>query len=304
MTALKHRPAAVGEQVTAARAIIAGRFTLRINPEREEWCEVEEWMSAAGWDSGYGDAAAVQNLDPRCLVIGMLDDRPVAGVSLLRVSREFAFAGSLIVRPEVRELGFGRALWNISLPHAGSRVIGIEAPHEMAKACREAGFTEAYDTIGYQGRAAARPRPVDAGVRGIEPRDRSAVTGLDALCSPFARREVLTAWLAADAARTLVYEQGDQVTGFGVIRPCRTGYRIGPLIACDEHAALALFDALAALCPGELINMSAPEPNRAATDLARARDLAEQIRTTRMYSAPIRPAAVTRCYSTTSLSYG
>lgn len=302
MTVIEHSPAAT--EVTAARAIAAGRFSLRIHPEREEWCDVEEWMLKEGWDPGYSDTAAAQSLDPRALVIGMLDGRPVAAVSLLRVSDEYAFAGNLIVDPAFRGRGFARALWSIAAPHAGDRVIGVEAPDGQLAAFLAAGFLEAYRTISYRGRAAARPRPVDARVRGIEPRDCDAVAGLDALCSPLARKGLLARWLSAGASRTLVHEQDGQVTGFGVIRPCRSGYRIGPLTACTEGAAPALYDALTGLCPGELISLSAPEPNRMAGELASARGLAQHASTVRMYSQPVRPVALSRCYAIASLAYG
>lgn len=293
------------EQLTAAQAIAAGRFSHAWQPGRANWCEIEDWMVAEGWDPGYGDAQVAVALDKRALVISMLDSKPVSALSLLRVSEQYAFLGNYIVHPAFRGRGFGLATWRAVLPHAGARVIGLDTVPERLATYRDAGFTAAGATFTYQG-AIARTfgRPADTHIRDLESSDYEAVVALDAACSPFERSAFLAAWLAANGTRTLVYADRGQVRGFGAIRPSRAGYRIGPLIAENPQAALALFDALAAPYPGELVYLNCPELNGPGGDIARSRGLERVGHTVRMYSHPVRPTAILRCFSTASLAWG
>lgn len=303
------RPAATiaesaAQQPTAAQAIDSARFNIQIHPAREDWYAVEEWMTAEGWDPGWGDAQAVTSVDKGALFIGLLDGEPISAISLLRLSDAYAFLGNYIVRPGYRGRGFGLATWTAALPHAGARVVGLEAVAEELETYSRAGFTASHATIGYQGTIPRRPKSSDRSIRPIEPADRDAIVRLDAVCSPFARPAFLAAWLAANGTRALVHCDQHEITGFGVIRPSRTGQRIGPLVANTPAIALALYDALTADHQGERVYLNAPEPNMAAADLASQRALKQASRTVRMYSHPVRPTGLSRNYSIGSLAWG
>jgi GNAT superfamily N-acetyltransferase len=297
-------PTSNNHRVTATDAINAGTFSLNIHPGREDWYAVEEWMVAEGWDPGFGDTQAVTTLDRRALVIGMLDDEPISALSLLRLNEQYAFCGNYVVREDYRGRGFGLATCRAALPHAGSRVIGLEAVPEQLETYRRVGFTASHTTISYQGIIPRGSRPNDRRIREFEPDDFEPMIALDALSSPHERSEFLAAWMAATATLTLVYDDGCAVTGFGMIRPSRTGVRIGPLIADTPATALALYDALTAACPGELVWLNCPEPNVAGADLARRRGLLRASHTVRMYSHPVRPTALSSCYSIASPAWG
>lgn len=291
--------------LSAQDAIAAGRFTLQLDPSREDWHEIEGWMIDEGWDPGFGDAQAVTALDPGALVIGLLDGTPVSAISVLRISGLYAVIGNYLVRASHRGRGFGLATWRAALPHAGDRAIALDAVPDRIGTYERAGFTTAYTTIGYHGTIRAGRTGGHRRVRPLEAGDRTAVVALDAACSPFERSAFLAVWIAANSTRTLVYQEpGGEITGFGAIRPSRSGYRIGPLIAQHEQAAAALFDALTAPHAGEQVVVNCPEPNTAGCDLARGRGLFRASHTVRMYSHPVRPAALTHSYSTASLAWG
>jgi hypothetical protein len=64
-----------------------------------------------------------------------------------------------------------------------------------------------------------------------------------------------------------------RLTGYGVLRACRNGFKIGPLFADDEGAAKQLFLALAAQAPDSPVFLDVPEPDAAAIDLARRHNM-------------------------------
>jgi GNAT superfamily N-acetyltransferase len=297
------RPDALDRETTAPHTIDA-TFSLNIHPSPEDWNTVEEWMIAEGYDPGCGDAQAVATLDSSALVIGMLGQEPVSAISLVRVSENYAFLGNHIVREGYRGRGLGVATRRSALPHAGTRVIGLEAVPEQVKTYERAGFTASHSTVGYHGCISYGRRRSDPHVKALEPGDLAAVAALDALCSPHGRTGLLAAWFAAPATTTVVYRDRGEVTGFGAVRPSRSGHRIGPLIANTPQIALALYDALTAAHPGDPVHLNCPAPNTAGSDLAHQRGLIRTSHTVRMYSRPVRPSAMARCYSIASLAWG
>ena len=57
----------------------------------------------------------------------------------------------------------------------------------------------------------------------------------------------------------LAVVEGDTIRGYGVMRPCRTGHRIGPLFAANASVAEQLLVALASRVPGEPMFLDVPE---------------------------------------------
>ena len=98
---------------------------------------------------------------------------------------------------------------------------------------------------------------------------------------------------------------GDRVAGYGVVRPCRNGHKIGPLFADDAGAARALFDGLAGgLGPGTPIFLDVPEVNPAAVTLAESLGLKPVFETARMYTGPSPAVALGQVFGVTSFELG
>ena len=89
-----------------------------------------------------------------------------------------------------------------------------------------------------------------------------------------------------------------------MIRPCRKGYKIGPLIADDPEVAARLLNALTAAVGGGEVFIDVPQPNRAAVGLARDIWIAPVFETARMYTGPIRELQLDRIYGVTTFELG
>ena len=77
------------------------------------------------------------------------------------------------------------------------------------------------------------------------------------------------------------------VRGYGVIRPCFRGWKIGPLFARDADAADILFEQLIQHIPdGNPFVLDVPEPNAAAMNLVQRHGMKEVFATARMYTGP------------------
>jgi hypothetical protein len=94
------------------------------------------------------------------------------------------------------------------------------------------------------------------------------------------------------------------LSGFGAIRACRAGFKIGPLIAPDRAGATALVLALAQGTDGAPVSIDVPAPNAEATAMARDLGLAPAFETARMWRGPAPAEDLSRLYGVGTLELG
>ena len=95
-----------------------------------------------------------------------------------------------------------------------------------------------------------------------------------------------------------------RLAGWGVIRPCRKGLKIGPLVADDRATAEAVLSALLARVGGGEIFLDVPGINGEAIALAQDFGLAPVFETARMYTGAIAPLRLQRVFGVTSFELG
>lgn len=226
----------------------------------------------------------------------------VGSVSAVRWSETFGFMGLYIVRPGYRGNGYGLQLWAEGLKHLGDRAIGLDAVSSRVSSYESSGFVLAYANQRYVGNAdswrAWEPRsgPDDGSDRiHIHDLDQSStdemdqLVDLDARTGPGRRSHYVRSWATQSGARVRVALSNEgAVVGWVVCRPCRIGWRIGPLLAPTAHVAESLMrSVLDGLGPQE-ISIDIPEPAAAAQDLALRHGMIPTSVTHRMYKG--RPA--------------
>jgi len=276
---------------------------LRIRVMRpEEIALASDWAAAEGWNPGLADAACFATVDPGGFLIGELDGAPAATISCVNYDERFAFLGFYIVRDDLRGRGYGLRIWNAAIAHARPRTIGLDGVVAQQGNYRKSGFQLAYANIRYGGRVA----PAAAAPAGIVPLADvpfATVAADDATVFPAPRASFLRAWISArgHVGRALVRD--GRFAAWGVIRPCRTGHKIGPLVADDRAAAEAVFAALVAAGPGEVF-LDVPSVNRDAAALAHDHGLAPVFETARMYTGAIRPVRLERVFGVTTFELG
>src|SRR5262249_50758430 len=276
---------------------------LRIRVMRPEKIALaSDWAAAEGWNTGLADAACFATVDPGGFLIGELDGAPAATISCANYDERFAFLGFYIVRDDLRGRGYGLRIWNAAIAHARPRTIGLDGVVAQQGNYRKSGFQLAYANIRYGGRvapAAAAPAGIvpPAGVpfATVAPHGAAGVPGPP---PPVPPRPVRA---RGHVGRGLVRD--GRLAAWGVIRPCRTGHKIGPLVADDRAAAEAVFAALVAAGPGEVV-LDVPSVNRDAAALAHDHGLAPVFETARMYTGAIRPVRLERVFGVTTFELG
>ena len=261
-----------------------------------------EWAAGEGWNPGNGDAGCFVTVDPEGFIGGFLDGRMVASITVMNYDDRFAFLGFYIVRPEQRGKGLGYALWQAGMRHAGDRLVGLDGVVAQQDNYRKSGFELAWNNVRYGGTAPAVTAP--AGVRPVTRDLRGAILAYDRRCFPAPREAFLDAWLGAAGHEAKAAVEDGRLKGYGVIRPSRDGWKVGPLFADDAATARTLLHGLLAPHAGATVCVDPPDSNPEAVALARALGLAPVFETARMYTGPAPAIETAKVFGITSFELG
>ena len=115
----------------------------------------------------------------------------------------------------------------------------------------------------------------------------------------------MRAWIDQPGAAALgVYGPGG-LQGYGVLRPCRNGFKIGPLFADDAEIAERLFQALCGRSGAEsAVYLDIPEVNPEALGLAERHGMKKVFATARMYTDEPPQIDIRRVFGITSFELG
>jgi len=256
-----------------------------------------------GWNPGIHDADAFYAQDPDGFLVGEVDGEPVACTSMVRYGDAFAFWGLLIVRPEYRGRGYGLAVSKAALDHAGDRIVGGDGVVAMQPKYRDRlGFEILYRNIRYRGTGGGETPD------GLVPASEVPFDDLcayDAAIFSVPRHRFLKPWLSQKGAVALASTgQNGEVRGYGMIRKCFDGHKIGPIFAETPAIASSLLDGLAAAVPGEAYFFDAPEPNAAAVALARERKMEIVFETARVYRGGAPAVPLEQVFGVTTFELG
>ena len=273
------------------------------NLRPEEISLAIDWAAAEGWNPGLCDAASFAVPDAQGFFVGEIDGEPVATVSCVNYDDRFAFLGFYIVRAELRGSGHGLRIWNAAIAHAGKRVIGLDGVVAQQDNYKKSGFQLAYANIRYGGIVTAPVKP-PADVVALDKIPFANVEADDATVFPTRRSAFLRAWISTPGHAGRALLRDGKLAAWGVIRPCRTGHKIGPLVADDRAAAEAIVQALLASADIGEVFLDVPAVNGEAIALAEALGLEPVFETARMYTGPIAPLRIDRVFGVTSFELG
>ncbi|WP_425090906.1 GNAT family N-acetyltransferase [Tropicimonas sp. S265A] len=266
-----------------------------------EVAQILDWAAQEGWNPGLDDAGAFFATDPDGFFVAVdKSGEPIAAISVVNHTPDFAFLGLYIVRAAYRGHGIGVGLWAHALRHAGDRTIGLDGVEAQQDNYRASGFTYAGGTTRFTGTLnGGRAK----GVRDLHSDDIPTLIGMEAAASGVAKSSYLAGWVAGAATRrTVVFEHAGTITGFCTVRACRVGAKIGPLVAADEATAQGLVMHAATLFEGP-VTLDVPESATALFDLCTQLGLDAGFKTARMYrGTPV--AAHHPIYAVTSLELG
>lgn len=266
------------------------------------------WAAHEGWNPGLNDAACYYQADGNGFLMGWLGDEPIACISVVKYPNQFAFLGFYIVKPEYRGLGYGWAIWQAGMQYLAGCNVGLDGVVAQQANYQKSGFALAYNNIRYQAQATGQAAPwpselghlVDAAELSV-----ADIANYDAAFFPARRDNFLRAWLSQPQSTALAVTHQGAVQGYGVLRRCQQGYKIGPLYANNPQLAEGLFlQLLARVEHGEPVFLDVPDCNAEALALAERQQLQPVFATARMYTGPFPALPFDRLFGVTSFEIG
>lgn len=276
-------------------------YQIRIMTRREVDLAAE-WAAEEGWNPGIHDADCFYYTDPDGFFIGELDGEPIGCISAITYRDNFGFIGFYIVKPQYRGKGYGIQIWNRAMEYLKGRNIGLDGVVAQQDNYKKSGFKLAYRNVRYEGITGFSD---SSGTMNLSNIPFKELLDYDKKMFSLARPEFLKLWIMQPEGAALGIRKDGNLAGYGVIRACRNGFKIGPLFADNEDIAERLFNGLNSRVPeGEPIFLDTPDPNNEAIALAERHGMKRVFETARMYTGDTDILPVEKIFGVTSFELG
>jgi hypothetical protein len=273
------------------------------NITKIEFQTAVDWAQTEGWIPGIHDIDSFYDTDPTGFYAAKLGVEIVGTFSVVKYSKDYAFAGFFIVRPDMRGTGVGLAIQHFIDTQFASFNVGIDGVLAMQEKYSRVGYKWAYGNERYAG--IAKAAELDSHCQKISASDFENIVKFDAKFFPTERKKFLKSWLTQkDATALLAKDDNSKLSGYGVVRKCFQGNRVGPLFAETPEIAKRLFDSLTASVAGQEIFIDVPTVNAAALQLALSKGMKPAFTTARMYTKQAPNLPLDKIYGVTSLELG
>jgi len=281
--------------------------------KRPELDDTLKQAALEGWNPGLSDAEAFWRADEDGFFVGELTEngaaRTAATISAVRYDGDgqgpdFGFIGLYIVRKELRGRGLGLRLWNEALASLDDvPSIGLDSVLAQIDTYAKDGFVLARRSVRYEGPlGGVGELPTDLHPLAQTPFED--VLAYDRRCFPARREAFLRPWLSLPGHVALGVTRSGRLAGFGVVRPCGVGSKIGPLFADDDATALSLFHGLCASAAKGPVFYDVPMNHAGAVRLAEAHTMRPMFETGRLYRGPAPEYDLGREFGVTSFELG
>ena len=281
------------------------------NMTRAEVDQLVAWAAHEGWNPGLHDAQLFWATDPEAFIAADLGGEMIGGGAITSYNGEFGFMGFFIVRPEYRGQGLGNTLWHARRQRLLDRLrpgasIGLDGVFQMQDYYAKGGFVYSHRNLRFRAEITGQPptSQEDDNVVSLTAVPFQQLLDYDHTCFPARRENFLRGWITQPDALALGYLREEQLKGYGVVRRCGEGCKIGPLFADDILVAEALYVRLAEFAVGGALFLDAPENNPAAMALVAQHQMVEVFGCARMYLGPFPDLAHERIFGVTTFELG
>ncbi|MCP3966820.1 MAG: GNAT family N-acetyltransferase [Lentisphaerae bacterium] len=260
-----------------------------------------------GWNPGLNDAKAFHLADPNGFWGLFYGSKLLGTVISINYDDYFSFIGCLIVDPEFRNGRIGYLLGKHAMDYAGNRNIGLDGVLDKVHSYENFGFKLAYRNRRMQGIKTREwtntPPPMQCSAITEIPFDE--IIDYDLHCFPAPRTAFLSYWLTMHGSHSCAIMDNSILKGFGTIRKCSDGYKIGPLFADNLDVANSiLINLISRIKEGENFFLDIPAANDAAERLASKYGMKEVFATARMYTRGEPDIDLDKFFGVTSFELG
>ena len=256
-----------------------------------------------GWNPGLYDGVSFYQVDPDGFFLAELDGGMTGCVSTVNYGDELAVIGNHFVLPPYRGQGIGRTLWEHALEQAGDKSLRVNGLTEGKRFYESYGFRSVCNVIHYQGSIFTESRKSED-VYAAHDVDFRKLAAFDASVFGVPRERFLRAWLETPAMESLCLLEDGEIRGWGCMRRCRRGWRLGPVFALGYEYAEALVRRFAVKTIADDVYMDIPETNVLAIRLAFSLGMTPLSARLRLYRGVQSPEPMDAIYGLTTQDIG
>jgi len=267
---------------------------------------VNDWAAGEGWNPGIHDARCYYEADPDGYFVLELDGESIASISAVSYGEEYGFIGWYIVKRKYRGKGYGYQIWQKAMQYLNGRNIGLDGVVGQQKNYARSGFNLAHRNIRFELTAFKKfiSTQKTAQIQAISDIPFEQLLEYDEGFFPVRRRGFLRNWIDQPEGKALCWFEGEKIGGYGVIRKCKKGYKIGPLYAETPLIADLLFRELIRGATEGSIYLDVPETNTKGLALARKYNMNKCFETARMYTGDSWDIRIQKVFGITSFEIG
>ncbi|HEX9804480.1 MAG TPA: GNAT family N-acetyltransferase [Candidatus Dojkabacteria bacterium] len=263
-----------------------------------------EWAAEEGWNPGLYDKKSFYAADNSGFLIGFLDEKPIASISSIAYDDKFGFLGFYIVKPEFRNRGYGIRLWREALKKLPTQNIGLDGVLTQQENYKKSGFKLAYRNIRYEG-SGIKNNSKNKKIILLSELPFKTLSKYDSRFFPANRDTFLKEWITQEESLAAAFINEGMIEGYGVIRKCREGFKIGPLFSNNFNVAENLYTELSSFAgENNKIFIDIPETNRDGIKLAEHYSMRAIFETARMYTKLEPEVDLNGIYGVTSFELG
>lgn len=261
-----------------------------------------EMAASEGWNPGINDAELFYEADKEGFFIAEVKGKPAGCACAVAYDDSFGFLGLFVVKPEFRNKGVGMKLTEKCLDYLGNRNMGLDGVIENEKKYQQTmKFRSAYSNLRFEGEGGGQKPEELVDILAVPFRN---VLEYDRKHFPAPRPAFLEKWVKQPYSYGFASLEEGKLKGYGIIRKCWKGYKIGPLFADDQEIAEKIFKALKASVPGEIVYLDVPEPNKKAMEMAEKYRMNVMFKTIRMYNKEEPDIRLEEVFGVTSFELG
>jgi len=243
-----------------------------------------DWARKEGWNPGLYDANCFYAQDPNGFFVGLLNGKMVAAVSAVKYDKTYGFMGFYIVDKKYRGKGYGMKLFQHAWDYLGNRNKAGDGVVENLEKYAKVGLKLAHMNARYQGFGTGA-KEFNKYVVPLKEVSISKLIKYDTSVFGFNRSKFLKCWINQPESFAYGYIKNGNSMGYGVLRKCFEGYKIGPLFADNQIVSNALFGALAGcISKKDKLFFDIPEVNKNAAAIVKKHKMERVFATGRIYT--------------------
>lgn len=226
---------------------------IEFHPLTEEMLLSAQRLSAqAGWEQTSEDWRRLISLDPSSVQVWCDEGEVRASYSIASYGRELAWIGMVLVDRDYRGRGLGKIVFQQALDDArarGIQALGLDATDLGEPIYQKVGFAYTCPIVRWRGVLSDLPESKDVKVILCPPDE---LLELDRLHTKTDRSHLLKN-LCTSSAHIFQCERDGACRGYAILKPSRTAWHLGPVVAETQADFIALLGAVARQVEGETL---------------------------------------------------